>query len=519
MPRAATYTEFCRYLGIDLEAGQVVLAKVAFDGLEPRDLVGEERELARKLFGNVETIPPLARMTLVVVIGGRSGKTYLMIAIRALHLALTVDLSRLAPGEQAYGNIVAADLDLADQALRFVRGAINSRPELKAIASDGDKEDSKADAITITRRDGRSAGRRAVIKCRSSTGKGGKTGRGRSLFFFGMDEAALFLDSDYKYNDKEVFRANNPRVMAGGQTVVSSTPYTETGVLYEFWKREFGAPETAMVAHAPTRLMRTDPLILSQVDIEYARNPENAKREFGAEFMSSHESQFFDGNAIKAAVDPGLVLGARPLPGTEVVVGADFGFEVNSSTLSVVHRKANVARVAELLEFRPAPGSPLKPSVVCASFAEAMRPHGATTMMADAHYRESVREHLENANIVLRSAPEGLGGKAEAYTRAREQLHEGRVKLPNDERLLRQLALVRSRPLSGGRLSVSQEKTPDGSHGDLVSALVLALYQGSGHTVEAATPTRDSPEYEQRLIENLSRQRADEKRRPWWKTR
>ncbi len=101
-PRPMVFTEFCtQVLRVALTPGQLVLCKIAFDGLEPGDLKGRERELARKIFGDVDRIPPEARHVLIAVVGARAGKSYILAALRLLHLALTVSLDTLAPGEIA----------------------------------------------------------------------------------------------------------------------------------------------------------------------------------------------------------------------------------------------------------------------------------------------------------------------------------------------------------------------------------------------------------------------------------
>jgi hypothetical protein len=102
-------------------------------------------------------------------------------------------------------------------------------------------------------------------------------------------------------------------------------------------------------------------------------------------------------------------------------------------------------------------------------------PHGAR-LIVDGHYAESVREHLATHGMTLLAAPAGDAGKAETYVEARKILHEGRLRLPNDPRLLMQLRQVTSKPMAGGRLSISSPRRPGGGHGDLGSALVLALW-------------------------------------------
>ena len=58
---------------------------------------------------------------------------------------------------------------------------------------------------------------------------------------------------------------------------------------------------------------------------------------------------------------------------------------------------------------------------------------------------------------------------------ARELFHERRIALPDDARLLREVKSVVSKPTTGGGLAISSPCVA-GSHGDLCSALVLAMW-------------------------------------------
>lgn len=146
---------------VKLSPAQRVLVKVAFDGIDPKDLRGpDERPLAAKIFGPIDRVPPEARAVVVAVCGASSGKTYILSALRLLHLALTVPLDSMAPGQQATGVVVAPDLRLAGEVLDFVAGAVETSPALhRALVS--------RDATTITlRREGRSA---AGVVCALAT--------------------------------------------------------------------------------------------------------------------------------------------------------------------------------------------------------------------------------------------------------------------------------------------------------------------------------------------------------------
>jgi hypothetical protein len=315
-----------------------------------------------------------------------------------------------------------------------------------------------------------------------------------------LDECAFFRDESYAVNDAEVFKAVAPRVMAGGQLVVSSTPWAESGLLYELWRANHGEPTTCLVAHAPTTLLRPDARTLAMVERERERDPDNAAREFDATFMTAGSGLFFDGVAIDRAVDPSLVLPLTPATGTLVACGADFGFRSDSSALVIVHKTTGGALVvADIMEKRPERGAPLQPGEVVRSFAEVVKRHKSNYVRSDGHYREAIAENLEKHGLYFEPAPEGATGKVETYTTARTLLHDGRVKLPNHPRLLKQLREVVSRPTPGGGLSISSPRWRNGGgHGDLVSALVIALHERGGLEVSATTapPVYMSQEWE-----------------------
>lgn len=479
--RALSYTAFCAELRIRLEPGQNVLCTVAFDGVDPCDLPADQRAIAAELFGpDVHRVPSAARDVIVVVIGGRAGKSYLLCGIRMLHLACTAPLDGLAPGEVASANLVAPDLDLAQQTLSYVAGAARAHPALaRMVVSD------TSEGLVLQRGD-----RRVAIKPRAASGKG-RTGRGRSLVGFAMDEAAIFLDSDHKVNDEAIYKANVPRVMRGGQSVIATTPWGKDGLVYELWRDNWNLPGTCLVAHAPTTRLRTDAHVLAQVAAEYARDAENADREFGAKFMASGTSRFFDEESILRSISPDAGLGQLPRPGDVVLAGADPGFVSDHATLVIGHRRGGVCTVAEMLDKAPEPGKPLKPSEVFGDFVVVVKRHGAAGVMTDSHYRESFREATDAGKLVLLDAPEGAAGNEETHVKCRALMREGRLKIPDDPKLLRQLRAVLSRPASGGRIAIVYPRGP-GGHCDQVSALAKMAYQAYGPTTPAPEPEEGS---------------------------
>jgi hypothetical protein len=248
-----------------------------------------------------------------------------------------------------------------------------------------------------------------------------------------------------------------------------------------------------MVRYAPTWIANPT---LSEADT-HTEEPEILEwtRQYKAEPMSAGSLSFFDPNVIDASVDVTLKLPRRALPGDVVTVGADFGFRSDSSALVVAHRTDTIYQIAEILELLPAPNEPLKPSLVVSQFAAVVKDHGAEYLMADSHYRQSISEHLESEDLHFTIAPEGAKGNQEVYVRARRLMLDGQVRIPNNERLIKQLKQVVSQPTAGGGLSIRQPRQSGGGHGDIVSSFVLAIWQREGKHIEGSTIRFGTPEY------------------------
>ncbi len=203
-----------------------------------------------------------------------------------------------------------------------------------------------------------------------------------------------------------------------------------------------------------------------------------------------------------------------PKPGDVVAAGADFGFRSDSSALVFVHKRGPLLIVAEILELRPEKGIPLKPSETVSKFAARMQAHGCTYLMADGHYRESIDEHLVAAGMAYVAAP---NKPVDAYMRTRALLRQGSVRLPNHQRMLQQLKEIQGRPLPGGGMSVISPRWRQGGHGDIVAALVLALYQLGGD--EVPHPKTSTWEQDEREKRRKACQESQTEGLPWWKAR
>lgn len=481
-----SFTAFCdQWLGFTLTPCQRVLALIAFDGLDPCDLEGKDRELAKLLFGDIERIPDETRAVIVAVFGRGAGKSRVF-GTRLLHLALTVPLPLLAPAEVAVGFAVAPAMREAHQVLNYARGG---------AAVLGMLGEAKKDSILLRRTDGKAV-ELCAVPANSAL-------RGKTLVGAVLDEFAFFRDENFHVNDVEVYRAISPRVVRGGQILIPSTPWAEAGLLHKFWKENWGKPTTALVAHAPTVAILDDEQTRALVARERRNDPTNAAREFDAQFMGSDATAFFDPRAIEAAIDDSLKLPAPLVAGAIVSPGADFAFRTDSSALAIVQRDSDLYELSELQELVPGKTA-LVPSVTVKTFAGVVIRYGARQVAADGHYEETIREHLFDEKITLTRTPDGAAGKAECFQVTRLLLHEGKIRLPRHERLIQQLREVKVRALSGGGISIESPRWRTGGHGDLVSALVNAIWNAHRQHVAPPKPEYGQGTYEQRIEARLA---------------
>lgn len=462
------FLAFCAWLGVVLTVGQAELARVAFDGMEPVD-VG----FARRLFG--ERVPVGRRAVVAAVCGARAGKSYVLVALRLVHGMLLRDVSALPPGVRAAALIIAPRDDLRTEVFRYALGVVRNKPELAAMLVHV-----TAETFTLRRPDGLEVDFKTGVAT-----SGGTAARGQWWTDFALDECAFFRDSSFKVNDEELFRAGSTRVLPGGQTIIASTPWAEAGLLHRMWKTR---PEDTTVVHAPTLALNDSPT--TQAIIERARqsDPDNARREFDAEFMTTGTTVFFESSTIDAAMSDEPF---APQPGDRIAAGGDFGFLSDSSALVMLALRGDILHVYAGTEERPENGAPLKPSRTIARFAEVIAKK-CSYVMCDGHNLAAILEHFEEHGLLYAPAPTT---PSETHVRARMLLREGRVRIhkPNltadfVRRLEQQMREVHGKPTSGGKMSIVYPQWAKGGHGDLCAALVLAVWQVTGDVIPDPLP-------------------------------
>jgi hypothetical protein len=478
--RFREFLESSEYCGLSLSP-MVAAIVDASEGVYPETI---DDATAERYFGcDRAELPRRLLREVALQAGGRGGKTSRLLAPKALHAAWTTPLPTLAHGEHAVALIVSSEVVFAKQALSFCAGYVDQSPRLKAALVGVPTTES----LTLRRPDGKLVD----IRVRAAGAKG-KGGRAFTLVFAGLDEACFFFDDSGVVNDREIYRAVAQRVVPGGQVWMVSTPWVQgVGLLEEKLADHWGHHDgTLAVRGVGTRALNPSWDPDGEIEKELRKDPDNAEREIDAKPLAGGSRYFFSHDAIEAAFNDDIPQQTPYRVGTSYTAGGDTGFRRNSSALAVVGCEygegSRQMHLARLEERKPSPGLPLQPEAVARDFGDVVLAYHAREIVVDSHERTKVADALEGKGVGAVDAP----SPDEAFTEARNVLHEGRIRLPANPRLKQQLRSVMSRPMPGGGTQIVIPKSPDGSHGDLAVALVRAIWRAESGDPDAQQVSR-----------------------------
>jgi Terminase large subunit, T4likevirus-type, N-terminal len=408
----------------------------------------------------------------VLNLGRRSGKTY-MAALAMLHnLLLSPHLDQMVrEGEQREAVFVATTQRQAQIALKAARSIVEASPILKGMV-----ERVTSDEITFS-----NGTTLAAIAC-SSAGA-----RGRPISAMTMDEAHFFLsDTDGDATADAVWEALVPSTAQFGDhslVLVLSTPNKRlgpTGFFHDIYARANagGIPE-AKAHHATTEEMNpTVPKAF--LEAEGARDPENYRCEYLAEFVTGGLGAFFDVRDLEFAEGPADVADLRG----PVTVGLDPAFHGDHFGVAVVARSVedrDVLRVGALAGIEP--GARLRTQEqrrrreddTLRQVLEILEPYKQLGIQAftDQHEVDAIQSFFGHEGIQVEMVKDDSPWKTAAFVATRQRLKDGTLQLWRHEPLLGEMRRVRTARLS----EAIKLGRGDGGHGDICVALCRAVAQ------------------------------------------
>lgn len=390
---------------------------------EPLDVEG--RELFQRCTGLAEYDPPEGGWPEVVLIVGRqSGKT------RIASLIVDFEAAFAEPSRDGdlYAILIAQDARAAERtAFTYLRAMHDASPVLRSAVKAETRE-------TIDLTNGTKV---AVYPCRPSAIRGV---RARVVL---LDELAFYRSTDGNPVDVEMLRAARPALATtGGKLVILSSPYGQSGALWELHRRHYGRASDVLVwqCDAPTMNpgLPADYLRRMQED-----DPEAYASEVLGEFRAGLAT-LLDPEALDACVASDRL----ELPPAKGITYSAFtdpsGGRRDAFTLAIGHRDGGRGVVDVCRAWRP----PFNPSGVVAEAAQLLGLYGVRKVTGDRYAgewpREAFREH--RVEYELASKP-----KSDLYLGFVAYVNSSTVELPDDAALLRELRGLERRRGSSGR--------------------------------------------------------------------
>jgi hypothetical protein len=421
-------------------------------------IMRSERALFRKLSGGRTKEPGKPVDELWAVVGRRGGKTRAA-ATLAVYLAALCDHSETtAPGERPLLLFLAQNQKQAGVAFGYAAGIFDSVPLLGQLVIHR-----TADTLSL------STGVDLEIRAASAKGL-----RGVTCAAVIADEAAFWnVGEESVNNDEEILAAVRPTLATtGGQLIVISSPYAQSGAVFQTYKDHYGAkgdPSILVVQGASRDFNPSLPQAV--VDRELKRDPVRNTAEYLGQFRADVS------NFVSAQIIDSCIVGGRHelSPRNETYVAfVDVSGGVRDSHCCGIAFKSQLNDTVTLACAREIKSS--NTESVVAEFAALMRSYGLSTAWSDRYGSSWVNNAFERHGIRLQYSPKS---RSELYLEMLPLLGTAQVRLLDLPRLRTQLLLLRRRTTRTGRDEVDH---PAGGADDLSNAVSGACVIAAGAT-------------------------------------
>lgn len=396
---------------------------------------------------------------LAAFVGRRGGKNSAA-SIVVVFLALCGKW-KLSPGEIGVVLGLALDREQAKVEFRYILGLLNAVPELAA-----EIESTTNDRIVL----------RNGIEIQVATSDYGSV-RGRTVVAAVLDEFAFWPHEQAI----EVLRALRPAMATQPKAmlIILTTIYAQRGPAYDLFRQWGKADAQQLVIRGTTRDF--NPSVPEDfIAAEVERDPAGASAEYLTIPRSDVEG-FIDGPLIDTATrtDPRELpylashTGGGPI---SYYVGIDVsGGRGDAAACAVSLVRADRPKDVIIAACRRWP-APHDPKVVAAEVAAFLKTYGLALGIADQYGAELSRSIYSDAGVTLSASPVT---RSEAYLHMLPLLTTGRIEIPDEPVLRRELLGLERRTTRSGKDSV--DHGPHG-HDDLANAVALAAYAASRNT-------------------------------------
>lgn len=390
------------------------------------------------------TYPPDAAATEAwLICGRRAGKSFTLALIAVFLACFRSYAQYLQPGERGTVIVIAADRRQARTIMRYIRALIMHVPMLKRLV-----ERKTADSFDL------SNGVSIEIGTASF-----RSARGYTIVAALCDELAFWMTDDSANPDYEILDALRPGMatIPGAMLLCASSPYAKRGAMHDAHRRYFGKSGPILVWKAPTRTMNPS-VKQSLIDAAIERDPAAAASEYMAEFRNDIAA-FVPREIVQACVMAGERERPRDVKQRYVAFVDPSGGSSDSMTLAIGHLEKEIT-VVDVVREIPAP---FDPESATEEFARLLKSYGIARVTGDRYAGEWPRQAFEKRGITynLSDLP-----KSGLYLDFLPKLNSKTIKLPDNPRLVNQIAALERRTSRGGKDSIDHSP---GGHDDVAN--------------------------------------------------
>lgn len=418
-----------------------------------------EIEIHRLCTGRAISPPPGTSITEAwLICGRRAGKSFTL-ALIAVFLACFRDYREyLQPGERGTVIVIAADKKQARTILRYVRGMLTRIPMLKRRI-----ERETAESFDLTKSVSIEVGTASF-----------RAARGQTLVAALCDELAFWHTDDSANPDYEILDAIRPGMATIPNAVLlcASSPYAKRGALHDAHQRHFGKYGDVLVWKAPTRTMNPS-VKQSLIDRALERDPAAAASEYLAEFRNDIAA-FVPREVVQACVIAGERERAWDPKYRYVAFVDPSGGTSDSMTLGIGHREGNMT-VVDVIREIPAP---FDPESATEEFVGVLKSYHVGSVTGDRYAGQWCQQAFQKRGINYLPCETPKSG---LYVDLLPKLNSKTIRIPDNPRLVNQLAALERRTARGGKDSIDH---PPAGHDDIANAVAgVAHCAVNRHTV------------------------------------
>ncbi|MEQ1679265.1 MAG: hypothetical protein ABL950_01465 [Nitrospira sp.] len=260
-----------------------------------------------------------------------------------------------------------------------------------------------------------------------------------------LDEPAHFVSTDGRPTDLEMWRVARGRVaMTGGKIVAISSPYFQSGLLFELYKKHYGNDGSPVLLwQASSKDMNP---LLSEDYLARMRedDPEGYESEVLGQFRAGL-SNLFDPEALEACVERGV---RERVPEAHLryvsFVDAASGSGQDSFAVGIAHADGEQVLLDCVRTWRP----PFNPSSVIAECSNILKQYGLVETTGDRFAAGFVIEGFHQHHILYRHSDKD---RSSLYLESLPSINAGRITLLDRPDLLRELRGLERRRGTGGK--------------------------------------------------------------------